>query len=334
MLPIYELKINEEVNDSAEVSFVALVDEPAIKKDFLAFGFVEPSKGEHETEFIPRCVEYVISEGKEPEQATAICYSIWEQHFAGGVSFDYDGVLTTSEGVKKLEESVSRGTNVYIISARNDDSGLKEFASKHGVKLVNVFATGSNKAKVEKIKELGLSKHYDNNPDVIKELGSIGEKFLNYSFKVMNEDKRIISGPLMIPNELIYRNNERFGEHYVKFSPETIQNIAIKYSKKGYQNNVNLMHDSKQVVEGITMFEMFIKDSERGIQAMKGFEELPDGTLFGSYFVENEDVWKRIKSGEFKGFSVEGLFDYVEPMNKEEELLEKIKSLLNETITD
>lgn len=437
MLPIYELKINEEVNDSAEVSFVALVDEPAIKKDFIAFKFVEPSKGEHETEFIPRCIEYIVNEGKDTEQATAICYSIWEQHFAesyndypkeatenakialrwaeengwgdcgtpvgkaranqlangegisrdtiarmaaferhrqnsqkdlgdgcgrlmwlawggdagiewasrkleqidreemvGGVSFDYDGVLTTSEGVSKLEESVSRGTNVYIISARSDDSSLKEFASKHGVKLINVFATGSNKAKVEKIKELGISKHYDNNPDVIKELGSIGEKFLNYSFKVMNEEKRIISGPLMIPNELIYRNNERFGEHYVKFSPETIQQIAIKYSKKGYQNNVNLMHDSKQVVEGITMFEMFIKDSERGIQAMKGFEELPDGTLFGSYFVENEDVWKRIKSGEFKGFSVEGLFDYVEPMSKEEELLEKIKSLLNETIED
>ena len=82
MLPIYELKINEEVNDSAEVSFVALVDEPAIKKDFVAFKFVEPSKGEHETEFIPRCIEYIVNEGKDTEQATAICYSIWEQHFA------------------------------------------------------------------------------------------------------------------------------------------------------------------------------------------------------------------------------------------------------------
>ena len=439
MLPIYELKINEEVNDAAEVSYVALVDEPAIKKDFIAFKdeFIEPSKGEHETEFIPRCISYVVNEGKDTEQATAICYSIWEQHFAesfndypkeasenakialrwaeengwgdcgtpvgkaranqlakgegisrdtiarmsaferhrqnsqkelgdgcgrlmwlawggdagiewasrkleqidkekmvGGVSFDFDGVLTTSEGIKKLDESVSRGTNVYIISARSSEEALKEFASKHSVKLDNVYATGSNKAKVEKIKELGINKHYDNNPDVIKELGSIGEKFLNYSFKVMNEEKRIISGALMIPNELIYRNNERFGEHYVKFSPETIQQIAIKLSKKGYQNNVNLMHDSKQVVEGVTMFEMFISDSSRGIMPMKGFEDLPDGSLFASYYVENEEVWKEIKQGKYRGFSVEGLFDYVEPMSKEEELLEKIKSLLNETIED
>lgn len=439
MLPVYELTISEDIKDNAEVSFVALVDSPAIKKDFLAFkeDFIQPSKGEHETEFIPRCISYVVGEGKDSEQATAICYSIWEQHFAesyndypkeatenakialrwaeqngwgdcgtpvgkiranqlangegisrdtiarmsaferhrqnsqkelgdgcgrlmwlawggdagiewasrkleqidkegmaGGISFDFDGVLTTSRGIKKLEEAVNRGTNVYIISARQDDKGLKEFASKHGVKLDNVYATGSNKAKVEKIKQLGLSKHYDNNEDVIKELGSIGEKFLVYQFAISNEDKHIISGPLMIPNELIYRNNERFGEHYVKFSPETIKQIAIKLSKKGYQNNVNLMHDSNQVVDGVTMFEMFISDSERGVMPMKGFEDLPDGTLFGSYFVENKDVWDGIKNGTYKGFSVEGLFDYVEPMSKDDILLQKIQSLLNEIIED
>ena len=38
-----------------------------------------------------------------------------------------------------------------------------------------VYATGSNKAKIEKIKELGISKHYDNNKDVVNELGNIGQ---------------------------------------------------------------------------------------------------------------------------------------------------------------
>ena len=36
-LPIYELKIQEDLADDAEVSFVALVDKPAIQKDFLVF---------------------------------------------------------------------------------------------------------------------------------------------------------------------------------------------------------------------------------------------------------------------------------------------------------
>ncbi len=35
---------------------------------------------------------------------------------------------------------------------------------------------GSNKAKIAKILELGITTHYDNNPDVISELGSIGRK--------------------------------------------------------------------------------------------------------------------------------------------------------------
>ena len=442
MLPIYELKINEEVDDKAEVSAVALVDEPAIQRDFLAFReqFIQPSKGEHQDEFLPRCISYVINEGKDSEQAVAICNSIWENHFAesytdypkaasenakialrwaeengwgdcgtgvgkaranqlannepisrdtiarmsaferhrqnsqkelgdgcgrlmwlawggnegiewasrkleqidkekmaGGVSFDFDGVLTTKKGVDLLDAAVSRGTEVYIISARSDDKGLREFASKHNVKLDNVFATGSNKAKVEKIKEIQVSKHYDNNPDVIKEIGSIGEKFSFFGFQIVSEDEHIVTGPLMIADEKIYRNNELMGEHYVVFSADTIKKIAIKFSKKKYQDSVNLMHDPAQIVEGVTMFESWIVDSKRGVKPMQGFEDVSEGSWFGSFYIENQDVWNRVKSGEFKGFSVEGNFDYAEPeppKNNEEMMLEKINKLLNEIITD
>jgi hypothetical protein len=48
-------------------------------------------------------------------------------------------------------------------------------ANKAGILFSRVYATGSNQAKIEKIKELGINKHYDNNPDVIKELGDIGQ---------------------------------------------------------------------------------------------------------------------------------------------------------------
>ena len=83
-IPTYLLTIDEELSSDLQVDAVALVDAPAIKKDFLAFNeqFIEPNKNEHETDFIPRCISYVVGEGKEPEQATAICYSIWQEHFA------------------------------------------------------------------------------------------------------------------------------------------------------------------------------------------------------------------------------------------------------------
>lgn len=439
-LPIYELKISENLDDESQVSAIALVDEPAIKRTFHIFKeeFIHPSKGEHEKDFVERCIKYVINEGKDSEQAVAICNSMWKEHFAedsyndypeqakenakialrwaekngwgdcgeqtgklranqlangesisretiarmasferhrqnsqkelgdgcgrlmwlawggdagiewatrklkqidqkfaGGVSFDFDGVLTTSKGIDMLDESIARGTNVYIISARHDDSGLKEFASKHGVKLSNVYATGSNKAKIEKVKELGVSKHYDNNIDVINGLGSIGEKFASFqSFQIVNEDEHIVTGCLMESDLLIYRNNETMGEHYVKFSADTIKTIAIKWAKQKFQTNVNLMHDVNQSVKDVTMFESWLVDKKRGVQPMKGFEDVADGSWFGSFYVENPEVWKQLKDGTFRGFSVEGLFDYTEPISAEENALKTISKLLNDIIEE
>jgi len=337
-LPIYELKISEDINNEAEVSYVALVDEPAIKKDFIAFKdeFLAPSKGEHKTEFLPRCIAYVIKEGKDSDQAVAICNSMWEQHFADNkISFDYDDTLSTERGKKLAERLISEGNTIYIISARSELTGMIQTAKDLGIPESRIYATGSNAAKVQKIKDLGINKHYDNNADVIAQLDGIGSKFLeSHSFAIVNEEQRIISGPLMLADELIYRNNEKFGEHYVKFSAETIKQIAIKFAKKKYMNHVNLMHDSEQRVKGVTMFESFIVDKKRGIMPMAEFNGVADGSWFGSFYVENEKVWQEVKKGTYKGFSVEGMFDYVEPITAEQNALNQISKLLNELITD
>lgn len=441
-LPIYELKINESLNDESEVNYIAMVDLPAIKKDFLAFKeeFINPSKGEHKEEFLPRCIKYVIDEGKSSEQAVAICNSLWDEHFAEGfaesyndypkeasdnaqialnwaekngwgdcgtpvgkiranqlakgepisrdtiarmsaferhrqnsqkdlgdgcgrlmwlawggdagiewatrkleqidkqkfagekVSIDYDDTLSTSRGKELAKRLISEGKIVYIISARSELTGMLQTAKELGIPENRVYATGSNSAKVAKITSLDITKHYDNNADVVKELGSVGSKF-HHSFQIISEDEHIISGPIMLADELIYRDNERFGAHYVKFSADTIKEIAIKFAKRKYQNNVNLMHDPSQVVDGVTMFESFIVDKKRGVLPMAGFEDVADGSWFGSFYVENPDVWNQVKSGELRGFSVEGLFDYEEPkkqLSPEEQALKKIEELLKE----
>ena len=136
----------------------------------------------------------------------------------------------------------------------------------------------------------------------------------------------------MVADMPIYRNNEKFGEHYVTFSAETIRQIAIKFAKKKYQNHVNLMHDPNMTIDGCTMFESFIVDKKRGIMPMQGFEDIADGSWFGSFYVENPEVWQNIKDGFLKGFSVEGMFDYDTPtktLSPEEQALKKISELLN-----
>ena len=150
----------------------------------------------------------------------------------------------------------------------------------------------------------------------------------NVKFQIVSEDKRIISGPVMLADVPIYRNDATNGEYYVVFTKDTIFKIAQKFFKKGYQANVNLMHDSNQQVEGVTMFESFISDIDRGILPMRGFEDAPDGSWFCSFKVEDDKVWEMIKEGKFKGFSVEGVFEYQKAKTKEAQLLDSIKEIL------
>jgi len=132
-------------------------------------------------------------------------------------------------------------------------------------------------------------------------------------------DRKIITGCLMVADLPIYRRSSSMGEFYVVFTKDQIEMMAQKFMKQGFQSNVNLMHEESQVVDGVTMFESFIVDSERGVKAPAGFEEISEGSWFGSYKVENDKVWTAIKEGEFLGFSVEGMFDLV----PQEQMLEK-----------
>lgn len=92
------------------------------------------------------------------------------------VSFDYDDTLTTEAGLSALKKAINDGKSVYIISARQSPVGMFNLADDYGISHNKVYATGSNKAKLEKILELGITEHYDNNQDVIDQLNGIGKK--------------------------------------------------------------------------------------------------------------------------------------------------------------
>jgi len=148
-------------------------------------------------------------------------------------------------------------------------------------------------------------------------------------FQIISEDKKIISGLLMLADTPIFRSDATNGDYYVTFSKDTIFKIAQRFFKKGYQANVNLMHEASMQVEGVTMFESFISDTSRGIAPMKGFEDSPDGSWFGSFKVDNEAVWQMIKDGKVMGFSVEGIFEYTRQKSKEQQMLDNIKDILS-----
>ena len=156
-------------------------------------------------------------------------------------------------------------------------------------------------------------------------------KQTEYKFEVKDEEKRIIEGYFMIADLLIPRVDPETGKKFfVKFTAPTIEAIREKQSKQGLTNNFNLMHDPRQIAEGVFMLDNLIIDNERGKIAPKEFEKVPNGSLWGSAKVDNDEIWQQVKDGTFKGFSVEGMFKQLEPVKVSEDVIDKINKTINE----
>ena len=166
------------------------------------------------------------------------------------------------------------------------------------------------------------------------------QAFANHKFEVINEEKRIVMGAAMIPDLPIYRRDER-GEYYAIFKKETIKALVQKLFKENKHNNFNEQHNAFKILDGVYIYQSFITDSELGISAPSGFENVADGTWFIAAKVENDEAWEKVKKdGLLKGFSVEGVFD-LEPykfktMNKInlESVIKTLKSVFAEAETE
>lgn len=124
----------------------------------------------------------------------------------------------------------------------------------------------------------------------------------------VNEEKQTISGIAMLADTPIYRNTSH-GEYYIVFEKDTIRKMVEKYAKNGYYNLVNLQHQSDRYVNDVYMCESIIIDKERGICPIE-FSDVPDGSWYVSYHIEDNDLWNEIKtSGHINGFSIEVLSD-------------------------
>ena len=150
------------------------------------------------------------------------------------------------------------------------------------------------------------------------------------TFKVENPDLQLITGVVMLADTPIYRYDPTYGEYYIMFSKDTIEKMVQKFFKEGYQENVDNDH-TFNLIDGIELQQAFIKDTEKGISP-KGFEDVPEGSLFFTYKVTSDELWNEIKTGNWTGFSLAGTFDMEQAFAKvvdkdEEEILNLIQTL-------
>jgi len=149
--------------------------------------------------------------------------------------------------------------------------------------------------------------------------------------KEIDAEKKILMGAALIPNKQIYRKNKQGDEYYIYFSEDTVRHASELFLMKGNQNNATYEH--KQKLEGMSVVESWlIQDSKTDKSRLYGFD-LPKGTWMISMKVNNDDVWRQVKDGKVKGFSIEGYFaDKLEMsmMSEEDLLLERIKQIIEE----
>ena len=154
------------------------------------------------------------------------------------------------------------------------------------------------------------------------EFPAVERNFIQLSKEVklsLNDEKRELLGVALIPDFPIYRRDEQ-GEYYITFSAEAIRKAAIDFYKKLNVNMADVEH-SHDMENGITYFQSLIIDKENGI-CPTAFKDLPDGTWIVGCKVDNDAVWNAVKSGEVKGFSIDGYF-HAEPEKQEEKPEEK-----------
>jgi hypothetical protein len=150
-------------------------------------------------------------------------------------------------------------------------------------------------------------------------------------FAKVDAEKRILMGPILIPDKPIYRKQIVDGamdEFYIYFSKDTVRKASQMFLMKGNQGNATIEHEL--AVQGVCMVETWIKeDMGKDKSAIYGMND-PIGTWMGCLKITNDDVWNDAKDGKFKGFSIEGYFADKMKMSKQPSLLDEVKDLLLE----
>ena len=124
------------------------------------------------------------------------------------------------------------------------------------------------------------------------------------------DDRHLVVGPALIPDQLIYRRDDYTGEeYYLRFSAESIAQLARRFLA---EREVTLDHE--RFAPGAYIAESWIKeDMEKDKSVALGLNpELPIGTWFLTTYVDGQELWEQVKSGRWTGYSVEAWCSLIE----------------------
>ena len=169
-------------------------------------------------------------------------------------------------------------------------------------------------------------------PAIESEFVFFGKEKNNLTFAKVDEEKRMLISPALIPNKQIFRHDPNTdSDYYVFFSKATVRKASELYLKHNNHHKATYQHQDR--VSGVLTVESWIKEGDSDKSKLYGYD-LPNGTWFVKMKIENDELWQKIRSGELKGLSIEGYFtNKFEQMQKKEFTNEEVKTALKELLS-
>jgi len=148
----------------------------------------------------------------------------------------------------------------------------------------------------------------------------------------VDKEKRLLMGAALIPNKQIYRKNDKTGdEYYIYFSKDTVRKASELFFKRS--NHQNATYEHKQPIKGTTIVESWIVEGEQDKSRHYGLN-VPEGTWMVSMKIDDDKLYEKAKSGEVKGFSIEGYFADRYDMSKDDSFEDLQKQMIVEELKE
>ena len=171
-------------------------------------------------------------------------------------------------------------------------------------------------------------------PAIEQDFVFFGKEKNNLTFAKVDEEKRILISPALIPEKTILRHDpQTSSDYFVFFSKATVKKASELYLKHNNHHKATYQHQDR--ISGVLTVESWIiEDSKLDKSTLYGFS-LPVGTWMVSLKIENDEIWSKIKDGELKGLSIEGYFtNKFEQMQKKQPTQEQILKALNKLVRE
>jgi hypothetical protein len=327
---VINLEIYEDLEDFG-VDAIALVDEPAIEKNWLYFKAVEESPFDV-NKLLKLASEYGVSQEDLDEHKIELSKIDEDKQVelaSVGVVYKYDGEIgSDSRRFCKEMKSLNRYYSFNEIIEMSNLSVNPGFGL-NGADTYNIwlYKGGPNcKHKWQQFYITNSGKEYDLKPAQ----GNAGIKpedmpHSGYAFNgkfdlsklppytqqskmlFADESKRELVGPVAIPDLEIPRLDENNELYFIKFSKDVILKMMEKFMKEKRVDSNNIMHVDDADAGSYTFECWTVENLEDKANSIYG-QDVPIGTWMVKMRVTNDETWRKVKCGELRGFSLQGNF--------------------------